>query len=55
MVLRSPTLDEYRLLRPGACLIAVLHFPTRPQRVQLLKELGVKAVGSTPVNRGGGY
>lgn len=44
MVLRSPLLDEFKLLRPGHCLISMLHFPTRPKRVQLLKALGVNAI-----------
>lgn len=44
MVLRSPLQDEFKLLRPGHCLISMLHFPTRPKRVQLLKELGVNAI-----------
>lgn len=44
MVLRSPSKDEMRLLRPGACIISMLHYPTRPKRLQLLKELGVKAI-----------
>ncbi len=43
-VLRSPTLEEFRLLKPGATLIAMLHFPTRPRRVNLLSDLGVKAI-----------
>ena len=44
MVLRSPTLDEFRMIKPGACLISMLHYPTRPKRVALLKELGLKAI-----------
>ncbi len=44
MVLRSPLPDEFRLLRAGACLISMLHFPTRPARVRLLEELGVNAI-----------
>jgi alanine dehydrogenase len=44
LVLRSPTPDEMRLLRPGACLISMLHFPTRPKRVQRLCDLEVDAI-----------
>jgi alanine dehydrogenase len=44
MVLRSPSRDEMRLLRKGSCLISMLHYPTRPKRVQLLKELGVNSI-----------
>ncbi len=44
MVLRSPTPEEFKLLRPGSCLISMLHYPTRPKRIELLKELGVNAI-----------
>ncbi len=44
VVLRCPTEDELRLLRPGACLISMLHYPTRPQRVRFLRSLGVEAI-----------
>ena len=44
MVLRSPLPDEFNLLRPGHSLISMLHFPTRPKRVQLLQALGVNAI-----------
>jgi alanine dehydrogenase len=44
LVLRYPTDDEIRLMHPGACLICMLHFPTRPQRVALLRSLGLEAI-----------
>lgn len=44
MVLRSPNLQEFQMLRPGGCLISMLHFPTRPKRVNALKSLGVNAI-----------
>lgn len=44
LVLRCPTEEEMRLMRPGACLISMLHYPTRPDRVALLKSLGVEAI-----------
>jgi alanine dehydrogenase len=44
LVLRYPTDDEIRLMHPGACLLCMLHFPTRPQRVALLHSLGLEAV-----------
>ena len=44
VVLRSPNEDEFCLLRPGACLISMLHYPTRPRRVQILQELGINAI-----------
>jgi alanine dehydrogenase len=44
MVLRSPSPDEMMLMRPGATLISMLHYPTRPKRVARLKELGINAI-----------
>jgi alanine dehydrogenase len=44
MVLRSPNPAEMALMRPGACLISMLHYPTRPRRVARLKELGIKSI-----------
>ena len=44
LVLRYPTDDEIRLMHPGACLLCMLHFPTRPQRVALLRSLGLEGV-----------
>lgn len=44
LVLRCPTEEELRLMRPGACLISMLHYPTRPNRVALLKSLGIEAI-----------
>jgi alanine dehydrogenase len=44
LVLRSPQPDEFALLRPGSCLISMLHFPTRPKRVEVLKNLGINAI-----------
>ncbi len=44
MVLRSPGLDEFRKVRRGACLLSMLHFPTRPRRVAELQEREVEAI-----------
>lgn len=44
LVLRCPSDDEISLMRPGACLISMLHFPTRPQRIELLRSLGLEAI-----------
>ena len=44
LVLRCPSYDDLRLMRPGACLISMLHYPTRPQRVAFLKSLGIEAI-----------
>jgi alanine dehydrogenase len=44
MVLRCPVEDELKQLRKSAVLISMLHYPTRPQRVELLRSLGVDGV-----------
>jgi alanine dehydrogenase len=44
IVLRVPTPSELRMMRSGATLISMLHFATRPMRVALLSELGIKAI-----------
>jgi alanine dehydrogenase len=43
VILRAPE-GRYELLRPGSLLISMLHFNTRPERVELLQSLGVEAV-----------
>ncbi len=49
IVLRSPNEDEFSMLRPGACLISMLHYPTRPRRVEILNQLGVNAISMDSV------
>ena len=44
LVLRSPLMEEYSLLGEESCLISMLHFPTRPRRVELLKNMGARAI-----------
>jgi alanine dehydrogenase len=44
IVLRSPRRDELPMLGKNSVLISMLHYPTRPTRVALLKELGVEAI-----------
>ena len=43
VVLRAPE-GRYELLRPGAILLSMLHFTTRPERVELLHDLGIEAI-----------
>jgi alanine dehydrogenase len=43
VVLRAPE-GRYELLRPGAILLSMLHFATRPERVALLRRLGIEGV-----------
>jgi len=44
LVLRCPDDKDIRMLQPGACLISMLHYPTRPQRVEFLRSLGINAI-----------
>lgn len=44
VVLRYPGRDVVRTLRPGTILVSMLHLPTRPERVELLTELGIRGV-----------
>jgi len=43
VVLRAPE-GRYELIRPGAILLSMLHFTTRPERVELLRRLGIEAI-----------
>jgi alanine dehydrogenase len=44
MVLRSPYKEDFDLIPPGTCLISMLHYPTRPERVRILKEKKINAI-----------
>ncbi len=43
VVLRAPE-GRYELIRRGSILISMLHFNTRPERVELLRDLGIEAI-----------
>ena len=44
LILRSPPESEYPIVGRKSCLISMLHYPTRPSRVALIKELGMKTI-----------
>ncbi|HYH95354.1 hypothetical protein [Hyalangium sp.] len=44
VVLRCPDDTTLRKLRPGTVLYSMLHYPTRPHRLELLHELGLRGV-----------
>lgn len=44
VTLRSPEAGEFDKIRRGATLVAMLHFPTRPARIEALAEAGIRGV-----------
>ncbi len=44
LVLRYPGDEKVRQLHPGACLVSMLHYPTRPARVAFLRERGLEGL-----------
>lgn len=44
LVIRYPGDAEIASSKPGGCLITMLHYPTRPARVQFLRSLGIQAI-----------
>jgi alanine dehydrogenase len=44
LVLRYPGDEVIRTMKPQSILISMLHYPTRPQRVELLTELELQAI-----------
>lgn len=53
IVLRAPE-GRYELLRPGAILVSMLHFSTRPARVRMLRDLGIDAISLDLIRDDGG-
>ncbi len=43
VVLRAPE-GRYELVKRGAILLSMLHFATRPERVEMLQKLGIEAI-----------
>jgi alanine dehydrogenase len=44
VALRCPNASDLGRIRPGATLVSMLHFPTRPERVTTLRREGVEAI-----------
>jgi len=44
LVLRCPAESEIGLIQKGATLISMIHYPTRPQRVEFLRSLEIEAI-----------
>jgi len=44
IILRSPKLAEFELLKPGSTLISMLHYPTRPIRIRALQDHDICAI-----------
>lgn len=49
IILRSPNDDEFSLMRSGACLVSMLHYPTRPNRVKILQDLKINSISMDSV------
>ncbi|MBN2083748.1 MAG: hypothetical protein JW748_00890 [Anaerolineales bacterium] len=54
LVLRSPAREDFPRIPAGSCLITMLHFPTRPRRVDRLQEMGQKAISLDGIADDGG-
>jgi alanine dehydrogenase len=52
IVLRSPLREEFSMLKRGGCLVSMLHYPTRPVRVNILKDLEIKAISLDSIVNG---
>ena len=44
VVLRYPADEEIRWMQTGACLISMIHYPTRPERILFLRSRNLEAV-----------
>lgn len=44
LIVRYPSADEINLMAPGGCLISMVHYPTRPERVADLRQRGLEAI-----------
>lgn len=44
LVVRYPTPAEIELMPPGGCLMTMIHYPTRPERVIDLRRRGLEAI-----------
>jgi alanine dehydrogenase len=44
LVLRYPEDENIKAMKSGACLISMLHYPTRPGRVSFLRSLGIEGI-----------
>jgi len=44
VILRYPGDDLVRSMPPASCLISMLHLPTRPARVELMRSLGIEGL-----------
>lgn len=51
---RSPEDDEMARMRPGTILFSMLHYPTHPDRLKLMLELGLKPISMDSVMDGDG-
>lgn len=44
LILRSPQSEEFEIMMADTCLISMLHYPTRPERVQSLQQRHINTI-----------
>jgi len=49
IAIRYPGDDEIAQMKPQGCLVTMVHYPTRPQRVDFLRAMGIEAVSMDSV------
>lgn len=54
LILRCPNNADLQRLKPGACLISMLHYPTRPERTEYIRSLGVETISLDSIKDDGG-
>jgi alanine dehydrogenase len=50
LILRSPKPDDLKMMKSDGILFSMLHFPTRPRRVQRLVDAGIKVISMDGVS-----
>ena len=54
LILRCPSDDYLRKLCPGSCLISMLHYATRSERVRLLRSLELESISLDSIKNDSG-
>jgi len=54
LILRCPSDNHLQKLRPGSCLISMLHYATRPERVRLVRSLELESISLDSIKNDSG-